>query len=71
MYAMTAAELCLGILEYDYHRPFVNGKANRDNIEEMITIGMLNGELQYVDEPTVELAIELVNDLIALYGVKQ
>ena len=68
---VSAADLCFGILQNDFHRPFVNGKANRDNIEDMITIGMLSGELGYVDKETVDLAIELVEDLILQYGDKQ
>ena len=68
---VTAAELCFGILENDFHRPFVNGKANRDNIEDAITVGMLCKELGYVDKETVDLAIELVDDMIALYKVTQ
>ena len=68
---VTAGELCFGILHNDYHRPFVNGKANRDKIEDMVTVGMLSNELGYVDKQTVDLAIELVDDLIALYKVTQ
>ena len=68
---VSAAELCFGILQNDFHRPFIDGKANRDNIEDMITIGMLNGELGYVDKQTVDLAIELVDDLIVQYGANQ
>lgn len=68
---VTAGQLCFGILQNDFHRPFVNGKANRENIEEAITVGMLKKELGYVDEETVDLAIELVDDLIALYKVTQ
>ena len=68
---VSAAELCFGILQNDFHRPFIDGKANRDNIEDMITIGMLSGELGYVDKQTVDLAIELVDDLIVQYGAKQ
>jgi len=68
---ITAGQLCFGILQNDFHRPFVNGKANRDNIEEAITIGMLRKELGYVDKETVDLAMELVDDLIALYKVTQ
>lgn len=68
---VSAADLCFGILQNDFHRPFVNGKANRDNIEDMITIGMLSGELGYVDKETVDLAIQLVDDLILQYGDKQ
>lgn len=68
---VSAGQLCFGILQNDFHRPFVNGKANREMIEDMITIGMLSGQLGYVDKETVDLAIELVDDLIVQYGVKQ
>lgn len=68
---VSAAELCFGILQNDFHRPFVNGKANRDSIEDAITVGMLSGELGYVDKETVDLAMELVDDLIMQYGDKQ
>ena len=68
---VSAGELCFGILQNDFHRPFIDGKANRDKIEDMITIGMLSGELGYVDEETVDLAIKLVDDLITEYGVEQ
>jgi len=52
----------------DFHRPFINGKANRDKIEDMITIGMLSGELGYLNQATVDLAIEMIDDLIVDYG---
>lgn len=71
MQVVTAGQLCFGILQNDFHRPFVNGKANREMIEDMITIGMLSGQLGYVNKETVDLAIELVDDLIVQYGVKQ
>lgn len=68
---VSAGQLCFSILQNDFHRPFVNGKANREMIEDMITIGVLSGQLGYVDKETVDLAIELVDDLIVQYGVKQ
>ena len=68
---VTAAELCFGILENDFHRPFVDGKANRDNIEDAITVGMLNKELGYVNKADVDIAIALVDDMLALYKVKE
>ena len=68
MHTVTAAELSFDILLSDFHRPFVNGKANRDKIEDMITIGMLSGELGYVDQATVDLAIEMIDDLVVQYG---
>ena len=65
---VSAADLCLGILWNDFHRPFVDGKANRDSIEEAITVGILSKELGYVDQETVDIAIDLVNDLILQYN---
>jgi hypothetical protein len=68
MQTVTAAELSFDILLADFHRPFINGKANRDKIEDMITIGMLSGELGYLDQATVDLAIEMIDDLVVQYG---
>lgn len=68
MQTVTAAQLSLDILMNDFHRPYVNGKANRDKIEDMITIGLLSGEIGYVNQETVDLAIELIDDLVVQYG---
>ena len=68
MQTVTAAELSFDILMNDFHRPFINGNANRDKIEDMITIGMLSGELGYLNQATVDLAIEMIDDLIVDYG---
>lgn len=68
MQTVTAAQLSLDILMNDFHRPLVNGKANRDKIEDMITIGVMNGEIGYVNQETVDLAIELIDDLVVQYG---
>lgn len=68
--AISAGELCFGIMWNEFHRPFVDGKANRDNIEEAVTMGMLTKELGYVDQETVDLAIELIDDLIVQYKVQ-
>lgn len=71
MKTVTAAELSFDILMNDLHRPFVDGKANREKIEEAITIGMMNGEIGYVNQETVDLAIELINDLVVEYGASK
>ena len=68
---ISAGELCFGILEADFHRPLVNGKANRENIEDAIVIGMMEKKLGYVTQETVDIAIALVNDLLAIYKVKE
>jgi hypothetical protein len=64
---VSAADLCLSILWNDFHRPFIDGKANRQSIEEAITVGMMSKQLGYVDQETVDIAIDLVNDLILQY----
>lgn len=64
---VTAGELCFGILQNDFHRPLIDGKANRDRIEDAITIGMMNKQLGYVDADTVRIAINLVDDLLIQY----
>lgn len=71
LHVVTAGSLCFDILNNCFHLPLVNGKANRDMIEDTITIGMLQGQLGYVDKETVDLAIELVDDLLVRYGVPQ
>lgn len=61
----TAGLLVFDILRNDFHRPFVDGKANRDKIENAVTIGILSGEIQdFVTQKIVDLAIEMINDLI-------
>jgi hypothetical protein len=45
---LTPAEtgvVVFDILRNDFHRPFVEGKCNREKIEEQITIGILSGQL--------------------------
>jgi hypothetical protein len=68
---ISAGELCMGILESEFHRPLINGKANREKIEDAITIGMMEKKLGYVSQETVDIAIALVNDLLALHNVKE
>lgn len=63
-----AGVLAFDILRNDFHRPFVDGKANREEIEEQVTIGILSGALEPVTEEEVNLAIELINDLISQHA---
>jgi hypothetical protein len=69
MQTVTVAELSFDILMNNLHRPLVEGKANREKIEDAITVGILNKELGYVDQETVDLAIELIDDLVIEHGV--
>jgi hypothetical protein len=68
---IPASDLCFDILRSELHLPLVNGKANQDAIEDAITIGMMQKELGIVSQENVDLAIELINDFISLYSIKQ
>ena len=59
------------ILEHDYHRPFVDGKCNRENIEDQITIGIYQKEIPPLTKADVDWICDLVDCLIEEYGVKQ
>lgn len=68
----AAGILSVDILRNDFHRPLVDGRANRDNIEDAITVGMLSGALKYhITQEVVDLAIDLVDDLLKQYGVSK
>jgi hypothetical protein len=61
-------DLCLDIMYNGLHLPLVDGKANRDRIEDEITIAMLSNELGYVNQYTVDLAIEMIDEAIEKEG---
>ena len=67
---VSVSDLSLDILLNELHLPLVEGKANREKIEDAITIGMLEGALGYVDEETVNLAIGLIDDILVEYRVQ-
>ena len=64
-------QMAFHVLQMDYHRPFIDGKANRANIEEQIVIGAYSGEIPPIDQTDVDIIIDLVDGLISDYGVKQ
>lgn len=69
--SQTAGVLAFDILRNEFHLPVVDGKVNRENIEDQITIGVYSGELKdYVTQEIVDLAIETVEDLIKVYTKK-
>ena len=64
----TAKEL--GVIAFDvlrngFHQPIVDGKCNRDEIEERITIGILSKDLDPLTQEDVNFVCDLVDDLIA------
>lgn len=56
------------ILEKGYHQPFVDGKANREKIEDEITIGLYKGVIPPCNQEDVDWICDLVDTLIAEYG---
>lgn len=52
------------ILQQGYHKPLIDGKANRDRIEDEITIGSYNNEIPPITDEDVDLIYTLVNELI-------
>lgn len=57
-------EMVFHILYNDFHRPFVKGKANRDKIEEEITMGLYRGDIPPCSQADVDMVITLVDDLL-------
>ena len=65
-----AGMMALDILLNDFHRPIINGKINRHNIEEEITIGILSGELKPMEQDFVEFVMDVVQEAVDKYNVK-
>ena len=68
---MNNAELgvmAFDVLKNDFHRPLVNGKCNRDNIEEEITKGIYSKQLGPMTQKDVNFICDLIDDMIVMYG---
>lgn len=65
-----AGQLAFDILRNEFHLPLVDGKANRENIEDQIVIGIYSGQLTSITQEIVDLAIETIEDLIKVYEKK-
>lgn len=57
--------IALDILRNGFHLPIINGKVNRDNIEEEITMGILSGELEPLTQEFVDLIILTLEEVVA------
>ena len=68
--AQRAGRLAFDILRNEFHLPIVDGKPNRENIEEHITVGIYTGELVGIDQEVVDLAVSTIEDLIKVYEKK-
>ena len=63
--------MVIDILQNDYHRPFVKGKANRDSIEEAIVQGIYAKKIPALDQEDVDWICDLVDSMIEQYGDTQ
>lgn len=60
-------QMVFHILEQGYHKPYVDGKANRDEIEEQITIGLYAGEIPACSQEDVDWICTIVDCMITDY----
>jgi len=66
--AEQQGQMVFHILQQGYHRPLVEGKANRDKIEDEIVIGLYNKEIPPLNDEDVDLIYLLVNELVEEYS---
>ena len=66
--ADTQGQMVFHILEQGYHQPFVNGKANREKIEDEIVIGVYKKDIPAIDQEDVDMICDMVDCLIVDYG---
>ena len=62
------SQIALDILQNDFHRPFVNGRCNRERIEDEIVIGIYKGELSPMNQEDVDFICSLIDSLITELG---
>lgn len=60
--------MALHILEQGYHQPFVDGKANRDKIEDQIVIGLYKKEIPPLTEKDVDCICYMIDTMIEHNG---
>ena len=66
--AEQQGQMVFHILQQGYHRPLVEGKANRDQIEDEIVKGLYNKDIPPLNEEDVDVVCFLVDELIDEYS---
>lgn len=61
---IISSELAIDVLQNGFHLPIVDGKVNRDNIEDQIIIGMYKKELPPVTDKQLNMTVENVQMLV-------
>ena len=62
--AEQQGQMVFHILQQGYHRPLVEGKANRNQIEDEIVKGLYNKDIPPLNEEDVDVVCFLVDELI-------
>jgi hypothetical protein len=66
--SQRAGQLAFDILHNEFHLPIVDGKVNRENIENQIILGIYSGQLVGITQECVDLAIETIEDICKMYA---
>jgi hypothetical protein len=56
--------LAIDILKNNFHKPFINGKCNRDSIHDAIVVGIMANDLGPIKQMEVEFACDLIDELL-------
>lgn len=64
-------QIAFDVIMNNFHRPLVDGKCDRQNIEDKILDGVYLGLLPAMNKADVDFVCDLVDDLISTYGGKK
>lgn len=59
--------IAFDVLMNDLHRPFVDGKCNRERISDSIFDGIYEGKLPPMTDADIAFVCDVVDDMIAEY----
>lgn len=68
---MTSAqlgEIAFKLIQHDMHQPIVNGKCDRDSIDEALTVGILSGKVAPMNQDDVDFLGNFIDDLIEQFA---
>lgn len=68
---MTSAQLgevAFKLIQHDMHQPIVNGKCDRDSIDEALTVGILSGQVAPMNQDDVDFLGNFIDDLIEQFA---
>jgi len=59
-------QIAFDVLRNEFHRPIVEGKCNRENVEDNILEGVYQGKLEAMNQADVAFVCDLIDDLITM-----